>query len=631
MRKKTLPVKPHHRTIVLNRLTSYIMSVDEKKIQPAVTTGWASAVTCLQGGRLSVIMPAYNLGASIAANINCVRILLDMAHISFEIIPVDDGSQDNTARQIQAAAAIYPEVVRPVLIAQNAGKGNALRHGLAACRGTHIILLDGDLDLDPVMLPAFFDAMLRHQADIVIGSKRHPKSQIDYPWRRRLASIIYFGIVKILIGLPVTDTQTGMKLFRREALQWAFDRMLVKQFAFDLELLAIAHDHGYRVAEAPIRMVFGDKIGCLNWHNVKQVMLDTLAIFYRLRILKYYPSVEPVVISNPPPFVSVVIACPAPSDYLTQCLNGLRQQTYKNFDVLVLPDYQAEIPVDGLALRIIATGRIRPAEKRNIGICEARGEIIAFLDDDTIPVPTWLEQAVKYFSKPDVGGVGGPGTTPVEDPWMAQIGGRVYAHPLISGGYRYRYHPDRVRNVDDLPSCNLLVRTSILRELKGFRTDFWPGEDTILCADIVHRLHKRLMYDPWAAVAHHRRPLFGPHLRQIGRYALHRGYFARRFPNTSRRVGYMIPSLLVLGLTFGAGLSFLHPWLKIAYISCVATYITITFLTTFSRHPTIWLTTWLGVMVTHIVYGLRFLQGLLIPHMPGEVRRFDHPSENHPA
>lgn len=603
------------------------MTPERKKNQSAAP-GWASAAACLKdGGLLSVIMPAYNLGASIGANIERVRTFLASARIPFEIVPVDDGSRDDTAGQIRAAAESNPDAVRPVLIAQNAGKGNALRLGLAASRGTCILLLDGDLDLDPAMLPAFFDVMQRQRADIVIGSKRHPKSQIDYPWRRRLASAIYFGIVKLLIGLPVTDTQTGMKLFRREALQWAFDRMLVKHFAFDLELLSIAHGKGYRVAEAPIRMTFGDKAGSLTLRNVKQMMIDTLAIFYRLRIIKYYPSVEPVQMPEPPPLVSVVIACPAPSDYLTQCLAGLARQTYRHFEVLVLPDAPADVRAAGIDLRVLATGRIRPAEKRNLGIREARGEIIAFLDDDAIPVPAWLEQAAKYFSKPDISGVGGPGTTPNSDPLLAQIGGRVYAHPLVSGSYRYRYHPDRMRSVDDIPSCNLLVRTSILRELGGFRTDFWPGEDTILCADIVHRLHKRLVYDPWVAVAHHRRPLFGPHLRQIGRYALHRGYFARRFPNTSRRIGYMIPSLFVIGLVVGAGLSFVHPWLRLAYVAGVAAYLAITFLTTFSPRPTVWLLTWLGVMSTHVVYGLRFLQGLLIPRMPGEVQRFDHPSE----
>jgi glycosyltransferase involved in cell wall biosynthesis len=268
------------------------MNSTRKHKKPGISDDWSAARGCLgPNGRLSVVMPAYNLGPSIAANIDRVRRLLD-SHIPFEIVVVDDGSRDNTANELRAAAERNPEIVRPVLLAANAGKGAALRAGLAACSGTHVLLLDGDLDLSPERIPTFFTVMQTERADIVIGSKRHPQSQIDYPWHRRLASWVYFTLVRILVGLPVTDTQTGMKLFRREALAWAFERMLCKSFAFDLEMLAICHAKGYRVAEAPIRMDFGNKLGCLSFSTVKHVMVDTLAIFYRLRILRYYPSVE---------------------------------------------------------------------------------------------------------------------------------------------------------------------------------------------------------------------------------------------------------------------------------------------------------------------------------------------------
>ncbi len=571
-------------------------------------------------------MPCYRLAGRAGANVEAVRRLLD-GQVRFEIVPVDDGSGDGTDADLRRAAAAHPETVRPVWLAVNGGKGAALMDGLRHSRGTHILLLDGDLDLDPAMLPAFFDVMLRRVADIVVGSKRHPDSDIDYPLRRRVASAVYYGLVKLLVGLPVTDSQTGMKLFRREALQWSFDRMLVKRFAFDVELLAIASQHGYRVAEAPIRMQFGDKIGSLTLSNVRVVMSDTLAIFYRLRILRYYQSVEPVGMPSPLPLVSVVIACPAPSPYLTECLQGLARQTYRNHEVIVLPDEPAPDYPWPADVRVIPTGRQRPAEKRNAGLAAARGAIIAFIDDDAIPVPGWIEHAVKYFSRDDVGGVGGPGVTPASDPWLAMVGGRVYAHVLVSGNYRFRYHPDRIRTTDDLPSCNLMVRAGLLRELGGFRTDFWPGEDTILCADVVHRLGKRIVYDPWVAVAHHRRPLFLPHLRQIGRYAMHRGYFVRRFPATSRRLGYMVPSVFVLGLAGGAIAAALWPWLRPGYAAGVGAYLAVTLLATIHYRPLLWLVTWLGVMATHIVYGIRFLQGLCARRMPCEARRFDHPSE----
>lgn len=589
---------------------------------------WDATKACLgPSGCLSIIMPAYGLEKVIAGNIETVCGLL-RGQIPFEVIPVDDGSADATADAIRQETERHPDEVRPVFVKVNAGKGNALRRGFAASRGSHILLLDGDLDLSPSKISVFFDIMKREEASIVIGSKRHPDSLIDYPWHRRLASGIYFSIVRLLVGLPVTDTQVGMKLFKRDALQWSFDRMLVKAFAFDLEVLSIAHAKGFKVAEAPIQLQFGEKLGCLSWSNVKQVMKDTLAIFYRLRVLRYYESVEVAPTQEKPMTVSVVIACPAPSPYLTECLNALAHQTYPHFEVIVLPDAAASVGDYPFPLQVIPTGKTRPAEKRNLGIKQAKGEVIAFLDDDAYPIANWLEHAVKYFTLPDVGGVGGPGVTPPGDPFMAQAGGRVYANSLVSGNFRWRYIGDRVRSqVDDVPSCNLFVRKDVLEAIHGYRTDFWPGEDTILCIDIVFGQKKRIVYDPWAVVYHHRRPLFGPHLRQIGRYALHRGHFAKRFPSTSLRLSYLIPTFFVLGLLFGLPLAFLHPWLFYTYFGVVGLYGFITLVSSFSLSPALWFITWLGVMATHIVYGIRFLMGLLSRRMPCEVEHFDHPAE----
>ena len=138
---------------------------------------------------------------------------------------------------------------------------------------------------------------------------------------------------------------------------------------------------------------------------------------------------------------------------------------------------------------------------------------------------------------------------------------------------------------------------------------------------------KRIVYDPWVQVYHHRRPLFGPHLRQIGRYALHRGYFAKRFPATSLRLSYLIPSLFVAGLIVGAVLACFYPGFRIVYFSGLAFYGLLTLLSTVSFNLALWLTTWLGVMATHIIYGIRFMMGLLMRRMPCEVAAFDHPAE----
>jgi len=609
---------------------------------------WDSATRQVGDGVLSIIMPAHNLGGSIYDNIRRVHELI-RGRLPFEIVVIDDGSGDDTRERTREAASKYDEV-RPVYLSQNVGKGGALSRGFRASRGSYILLLDADLDLSPEHVMRFFEIMEEQDADVVIGSKRHRDSVLHYPWHRRIASTVYYGIVKMLVGLPVRDTQTGVKLFKREVLEWVIPRMLVKRFAFDLELLAIAHGKGYRVAEAPVKLEFHARIGSLTPTAVKQVMNDTLAIFYRAKILRYYRTIRHTEPPSPPPCVSIVIAYPSHSDCLDECLQAIARQTYENYEVILLPDEDekttdhrpqtadhrlqtADRGLDDSRLatrntRIIPTGELRPAEKRNIGLEHAKGSVVAFLDDDAFPADDWLAHALVYFSDESIAAVGGPGVTPSSDDFMARLSGTVYANRLTSGRARIRYAPTRVQEVEDFPSCNLLVRTEALNSLGGFRTDFWPGEDTILCLEIIEKLGKKIMYDPRVLVYHHRRRLFLPHLRQIGRYALHRGYFARKFPGTSRRLSYMLPSLFVLGLVFGAIASAAFPPLRTPYLAAVLAYTVTTLIGAHRlRNPRAWFLIWLGIVFTHCVYGARFLQGLLSRRMPCEVQAFDHASE----
>ena len=607
--------------------------------------GWSCVREVLGEDLLSVILPVYRLGDTIEANLDVVAACLDAGGFRYELVPVDDGSGDGTAEALRRAAAKRSDVVRPVWVEENAGKGNALKVGFRASRGAYVLLLDGDLDIAPKMLPQFFKSMRENGSDVVVGSKRHPESNVQYPWHRRLASVIYFGLVRLFIGLPITDTQTGMKLFKRRLLGEALDRMLVKTYAFDLELLSIAYGRGAKISEAPVEIRFGGKFGALKPRTVHDMVMDTLAVFYRLRILHYYARVEVPPPLEKPPLVSVVIACPGPSWMLDECLAALGGQTYRNFEVIVLPDEAIGTAAgkekksgddsdahrnSSFSLRFIPTGKVRPAEKRNIGIAAAKGEIVAFIDDDAYPDSHWLANAVKYFSEPSIGGVGGPGVTPSGDGFLAQAGGRVYANVFVSGNYRYRYVGGRVRlDVDDYPSCNLLVRTDLLRKIGGYRTDFWPGEDTLLCDAIVLGEHKRIVYDPWAIVYHHRRRLFGPHLRQLGRYGFHRGYFVKRFPATSCRLSYFVPSLFVLGVLLGGCVFALPPHpvaaaLRWAYLGVTGFYLVVTLLSSFILNPFMWLVTWLGVVTSHLWYGVRFVQGLCASRAPCEYIGRDH-------
>ncbi len=572
---------------------------------------WSLARETAGDGRLSVVMPVYNLAERIEANLRETAALFEKHGVNAELVPVDDGSRDGTAEILRSLERSWPEScvsLKPVICERNGGKGSALRAGFEASSGKYVMLLDGDLDIKPKQTPRFFEAMVKSGADIVVGSKRHPRSVVQYPWHRRLVSWVYFTLVRLFMGLPITDTQTGMKLFKREVLGEALGRMLVKTYAFDLELLAIAHQRGAKIVEAPVVIKFGNKFGALKATTVKTMAWDSLAVFYRLKILKYYAKAELPKKPERDPLVSVVIACPKESWMLEECLKGLKEQTYANFETIVLPDS--------------VTGKVRPAEKRNLGISKAKGEIIAFIDDDAYPDAHWLEYAVKYFGDPSIGALGGPGVTPPGDPYLAKIGGRVYDNILVSGNYRYRYKAGGVRrDVDDYPSCNLFVRKPLLDSFGGYRTDFWPGEDTLLCKDIVDS-GSRIVYDPWVIVYHHRRELFAPHLRQLGRYAFHRGYFCKKFPSNSLHLSYFIPSAFVAYLILLPAFAFL-PFGAFAFAP-LWLYLALVFLTTVSLNPATWLLTALGVFASHVWYGVRFIQGLCAKKAPCEFIGKDH-------
>ncbi len=233
---------------------------------------------------LSVIVPAYKKTNCILEAISAIDKSLN--GISHEIIVVDDGSPDNTLKQ-----ALKTKVKCTTVLGyeKNKGKGNALKYGAYFAKGNFVAFADADLDLNPDKIPLFMKIMKDKKADIVIGSKRHPLSEVDYPLSRRIMSDIYYYLfARLLFGLDVKDTQVGMKLFKRKALYRILERNLCKRYAFDLELLVIAKHLGYKTIEAPIELKYKFSGSGINLKSVWNMLVDTLAILYRLRILKYY-------------------------------------------------------------------------------------------------------------------------------------------------------------------------------------------------------------------------------------------------------------------------------------------------------------------------------------------------------
>lgn len=238
-------------------------------------------------GKISVIMPAHNEAIMIKANVRLTIETLKSFETDFEIILIDDGSNDDTWSKINELAKEFSNI-KVTRNMQNYGKGRAIKKGFRLADGHYIVFLDSDIDLHPAQLDTFFDIMRFDNADVVIGSKRHPNSVLNYPLHRKIVSTIYFFLIKIMFGLPIRDTQTGLKLFKMEVLKRVFPKILVKAFAFDLEILANAHRLGYKIAEAPIHINTQSKFDRIRIRDMIDTGIDTLAIFYRMRFRRSY-------------------------------------------------------------------------------------------------------------------------------------------------------------------------------------------------------------------------------------------------------------------------------------------------------------------------------------------------------
>ena len=216
-------------------------------------------------------------------------------------------------------------------------------------------------------------------------------------------------------------------------------------------------------------------------------------------------------------------------------------------EVLVVSDRDpGPLPDGATSVVTDADGDTSPAEKRDLALEQATGEICAFVDDDAYPRGDWIERALGRFAADSgAAAVGGPGLTPPGSGWRERASGAFYESRLGSGALRFRFVPlGGVRDVDDLPAYNFFVRTDALRSVGGWGSRFYGGEDTKVCLHLVEA-GRRIVYDPDVVVYHHRRPILGPHLRQVGNVGRHRGYFARTLPATSRKPVYFAPTAAV--------------------------------------------------------------------------------------
>ncbi len=237
---------------------------------------------------LSFVIPAYNEEVFIEETLGTLDLMIRDKRLQYEIVVVDDGSQDETYAKAEKYAKKNGHV-RVLHYLKNAGKGFAVKTGSMEAIGDIVVFIDGDMEINSTTVVEYVEAL--DQGDIVIGSKWHPKSNVHIPLVRKILSRTFNVFVKILTDTSLKDTQVGLKVMKRNAVDIIFPRLAVKRYAFDVELLAIANLYGLKVVEMPITLKLDARF------KVKEALrmfIDLLGIAYRLRVRKWYQHQGPV-------------------------------------------------------------------------------------------------------------------------------------------------------------------------------------------------------------------------------------------------------------------------------------------------------------------------------------------------
>lgn len=239
---------------------------------------------------ISLIVPAYKQEKTIIRNIRQLQKVLDQIRYDYEIIIVVDGMIDQTFDRLKKA-----KIPKTVCIGypNNHGKAFAVRLGMLKAKGDYVMFIDSGMEIDPNGISMLIEHMEWYDADVVVGSKRHLASQVQYSSLRRVLSLGYYYFVKIFFGIKIRDTQAGIKIFKKKVLTKVLPRLVEKRFAGDLEMLVVANSLGYRkIFEAPIKLnySFSKITSAVTLRSIFGIVQDTLAIFYRSNILGYYKS-----------------------------------------------------------------------------------------------------------------------------------------------------------------------------------------------------------------------------------------------------------------------------------------------------------------------------------------------------
>jgi glycosyltransferase involved in cell wall biosynthesis len=232
--------------------------------------------------QISVVIPVHNQEGEISALLAKIKKILNSTLETYEIVLVNDGSYDNTLQVLQKEESL-DSCIKIISYMPNRGKGHAVKTGVMQASGSIVIFVDGDFDISHNRIKEYIEEL--KNCDLVIASKRHPQSKVYAPLSRKFLSRMFNILVQLAIGIKIKDTQSGLKAGNGAALRTIFSVMLVKRYAFDVELLTIATAMNLSIKELPIEVKLDHNFRI---QDIAKMLLDVTAVSYRHRIRRQY-------------------------------------------------------------------------------------------------------------------------------------------------------------------------------------------------------------------------------------------------------------------------------------------------------------------------------------------------------
>ena len=202
-----------------------------------------------------------------------------------DLLFIDDGSTDQT---VEILNKLKTERMRVINNMFDRGKGSAIKTACVLSNMIYalkpeddIIFIDGDGQIDPKEIPMYLDLMKLYRADVAIGNKRHSFSVTHYPPLRRIVSSTYNLMIRALFGIHYQDTQCGIKIFKKYALDKVIQKVTIKRYAFDIELIIALKDLGYRIIDAPVKIAPQVNKGSVSIGNIIRTFFDTMIVWVK--------------------------------------------------------------------------------------------------------------------------------------------------------------------------------------------------------------------------------------------------------------------------------------------------------------------------------------------------------------